>query len=291
MALDEVLIGDNVRVTVTLRYTNEDGELVAFDPQYVRVTIRDAEDNVVVNDDDAEELGDDVYGYDFTVASVGLHNVVFNVIFPVDPVTGIANSIQVVQKLYASSITERYKPTITLRSDENVSFASEIWPLYIDPESLLPLFPDASLLEIGEIIYNYSLEVKSLLKLDDNVSGSSLIFAVLEYIKAATACELSRTYAYGGDDDVSIRLGDFSIQNRSFPRSSISRDNATTWCQIAAVLRKEMLAVKSRAVVMQPKSLPAEYRYKSVDKELYPYGQENISSNDPMPSRRLKRHD
>jgi len=285
MALDEVLVGDNVRVTATLRYTNENGELVAFAPDTVTVTIRDADNNVLINGAMASYLVDDVYYYDFTITEVGLHTIIFYVNFDDSP------SIQITQKIYASSITEKYKPTITLRNDETIVFGSEISPLYIDPESLLSIFPDASLLEIGELIYNYSLEVKSILKLDDQISGSSLIFNVLEYIRAATACELSRTYAYGGDDEVSIRLGDFSIQNRNIPRTSLSRDNASTWCQIAAALRKEMLALKARGVVMQPKNLPADYRYKSTDKEIYPYGQENLSSNDPMPSRRLRSHD
>lgn len=285
MALDEVLVGDNVRVTATLRYTNEDGELVAFDPDTVTVTIRDADNNVLVNGALATYLVDDVYYYDFTITEVGLHTIVFSVNFDNSP------SIQITQKIYASSITEKYKPTITLRNDETIAFASEISPLYVDPEALLSIFPDASLLEIGEIIYNYSLEVKSLFKLDDQISASSLVFNILEYIRAATACELSRTYAYGGDDEVSIRLGDFSIQNRNIPRNSLSRDNASTWCQIAASLRKEILALKARGVVIQPKNLPADYRYKSTDKEIYPYGQENLSSNDPMPSRRLRSHD
>lgn len=285
MALDEVLIGDNVRVTATLRYTNEDGELVAFDPSSVLVTIKNAGDVTVVDNDPADYLIDDIYYYDFTIATVGLHTVTFNVNFLSSP------SIQITQKIYASSITEKYKPTVTLKNDETIQFASEISPIYIDPEALLSIFPDATLLEIGELIYHYSLEVKTLLKLDDQISGSSLIFTVLEYIRAAVACELSRSYAHGGDDEVSVRLGDFSIQNRSIPRNSISRDNASTWCQIAAALRKEVLAVRSRGVVIQPKNLPADYRYKSVDKELYPYGQENMSSNDPMPSRRIRRYD
>lgn len=285
MALDEVLIGDNVRVTATLRYTNEDNELVAFDPSDVTVTIKDSNNNILVNNEEATYLVDDVWYYDFTISIVGLHTVIFSVNFDDSP------SIQITQKIYASSITEKYKPTVTLKTDETITFASEISPLYIDPESLLSIFPDASLLEIGEFIYNYSLEVKALLRLNDQTSGSSLIFNVLEYIRAATACELSRTYAYGGDDEVSIRLGDFSIQNRNVPRNSLSRDNASTWCQIAATLRKEMLALKARGVVMQPKNLPADYRYKSVDKEVYPYGQENMTSSDPMPSRRLRGYD
>lgn len=285
MALDEVLIGDNVRVTATLRYTNEDGELVAFDPDSVTVTIKDSDDNFILDENNtpidempAEYLGDDIYSKDFVINKTGLHTVIFTVEFSDAP------SIQVVQKLYASSITETYKPTVTLRDDEIIAFGTEIAPLYIDPESIQIIFPDATLLEIGEIIYNYSLEVKSLLKLDDTVSGSSLIFTVLEYIKAATACELSRTYSYGSDDEVAIRLGDFSIQNRTIPKSTVSRDNASSWCQIAAALRKEMLAVKSRGVVIQPKGLPTE-------KSPTPLGQENVISRDPIPSRKFKRYE
>ena len=74
----------------------------------------------------------------------------------------------------------------------------DVDPLYLDPEALLSYFPDASLLEIGEIIYNYSTEVKAIYNLLNTEDGSGLSFTVLEYIKAATACELSRTYGLGG---------------------------------------------------------------------------------------------
>jgi hypothetical protein len=170
----------------------------------------------------------------------------------------------------------------------------------LDPESLLAYFPDASLLEIGEIIYNYSTEVKAIYNLLDAEDGSNLSFTVLEYIKAATACELSRTYGLGGDDEMSLTLGDLSITNKSIPRNRVTRDNATTWCQIAAALRKEMLAAKVGPRGFQPKNLPglSMYDSKLTDKIVYPSGRELYDPNgttnindDPMPKRGFRSYD
>lgn len=139
---------------------------------------------------------------------------------------------------------------------------------------------------------------------DDNTSPE-LPFNAYEYIKAATACELSKTYGYGNDDELSVKLGDFSITNRSIPRSSINRGNATTWCQMAAVLRKEMLASKTVMKGVQPKNLPSYGTRTSgkmvdpenglvvylSDRELYGPGSKIPPNDDPMPKRGLRSYD
>lgn len=104
---------------------------------------------------------------------------------------------------------------------------------------------------------------------------------------------------------MSVKLGDFSITNRSIPRSSINRGNATTWCQIAAVLRKEMLASKTVMKGVQPKNLPSYGTRTSgkmidpenglvvhlSDRELYGPGSKVPPSDDPMPKRGLRSYD
>jgi hypothetical protein len=294
MSTDRVVVSDTVRITVKFKDIDADGTEIALslasNPQ---VIIKNAA-NTTVNSGTSSQISSSVFYYDYTPTVAGAYTVKF---------TGLlanSNSVVVEQKLYVSSTVEEYQPTIILKSDESITFAPDVTPLYLDPESLLAYFPDASLLEIGEIIYNYSTEVKAIYNLLDAEDGSNLSFTVLEYIKAATACELSRTYGLGGDDEMSLTLGDLSITNKSIPRNRVTRDNATTWCQIAAALRKEMLAAKVGPRGFQPKNLPglSMYDSKLTDKIVYPSGRELYDPNgttnindDPMPKRGFRSYD
>lgn len=296
MTLNNVQVNDTVRIKVKfVDIDNTTGQQVEVNPLTVSVIITESNSTVIVNST-AISLTPSTWYYDFTATSADTYNIKF---------TGTlanSNTIIVQQKLYVSSLQEEYKPTITLKSDEVITFAPDVKPLYLDPETLLPYFPDATLLEIGEIVHSYSLEVKALYKLLDEEDGSNLSFIALEYIKAATACDLSRTYGFGGDDEVSLRLGDFNISNKSVPRNVVTRDNATTWCQIATALRKELLAGKVGPKGFVPKGLPTLSTGTNVDpltgktiylsdRELYGPGTTIISSDDPMPKRGLKSYD
>lgn len=295
MSTDRVIVSDTVRITVKFKDIDSNGVEVDLVPSTVSVLIKDSSSNTVVSSA-ATALTSSIYYYDYTPTLPDTYTVKF---------TGLldsGNTVIVEQKLYVSSSVEEYQPTITLKSDEIITFAPDIAPLYIDPESLLAYFPDATLLEIGEIAHNYSLEVKSIYSLIDSDTSDALSFTALEYIKAATACELSRTYGFGGDDEISIRLGDLNISNSSAPRKIVTRDNATTWCQIAAALRKEMLAKKVGPKAMQPRGLPVEANATNVDPltgkafylsdiEKYGPGTTIIANDDPMPKRGLKSYD
>ena len=131
-------------------------------------------------------------------------------------------------------------------------------------------------------------------------------FTAIEYIKASSACELSRTYGFGGDDELSLKLGDLSVTNKSMPRASVNRGNATTWCQIAASLRKELLASQVSMRGVQPKGLPSGLGTKTSgkqidpdtglviylsDRELYGPGRKGSAVDDPMPKRGLRSRD
>lgn len=296
MSTERVLVNDTVRIRV--KFVDVDpttGEQVDIYPVSVNVKIYNS-DNVELVSDSATSISASLFYYDYIPTAADTYSVKFT------GTLSSGNNVIVQQKLYVSSLQEEFKPTVTLKTDEIIAFAPDVKPLYIDPESLIPYFPDASLLEIGEIIHNYSLEVKGIYKLLDEEDGSNLSFTVLEYIKAATACELSRTYGYGGDDEVSLRLGDFNITNRSVPRNIVTRDNATTWCQIATALRKEMLAGKVGPKGFMPKGLPSLATGTNVDpltgktiylsdRELYGPGTTVIGSDDPMPKRDLKSYD
>lgn len=294
MSTEKVLVNDTVRIKV--RFVDTDpitGELVDIYPVTVVVKIFNS-DNQQLVDTSAVQLTSSIFYYDYVPSLADTYNVKFVGTLP------SGNTVVVQQKLYVSSLEEDYKPTIILKSEEIVTFAPDVDPLYLDPEALIPYFPDASLLEIGEIIHDYSNEVKALYNLLDEEDGSNLSFTVLEYIKAATACELSRTYGFGGGDEVSVKLGDLAIMNRSVPRNKVTRDNATTWCQIAASLRKEMLAGKVGPKGFQPKGLPglSIYDGKLPDKIVYPSGRELYNtkgplslSDDPMPKRGFRKYD
>ena len=300
MSTDKVVVSDTVRITVKFKDIDSSGNEVDLSPvPPVAVIIKNSAGNTVESGN-ATASSSSVYIYDFTPTLADTYSVKF---------TGLlssGNSVIVEQKLYVSSTVTEYQPTITLKNDETIVFAPDVSPLYLDPEELLPYFPDATLLEIGEIAHNYSNEVKSLYSLLDTEDGSGLAFIVIEYIKAATACELSRTYGYGGDDEISLRLGDLNITNKSIPRNKVTRDNATTWCQIAAALRKEMLANKVSPMRFQMKDLPSVGPVYSAgrmpqvdggkvayltDRELYGPVRTIPAKQDPMPNRGFRSRD
>ncbi len=294
-----VLVNDTVRIKVKfIDYNSTTGEEESVSPVSVNVLIEDS-NNETVASTSATSLTSSEYYYDFTPTESGQYSIKF---------TGLISGgeqIIVNQNLYVSDPDEEFKPTVTLRENETISFSADVSPIYLDPEELLSIFPDASLLEIGELIHNYSNEIKEMFDIEDSNTSPELPFTVLEYIKASAACELSRTYGFGGDDELSVQLGDFQITNRSAPRSVATRSNATTWCQIAASLRREILAKKVYLKGVVPKGLPNKTVITSgrsldpqtgsliylSDRELYGPGKKRVDQDDPMPDRGLRQYD
>lgn len=128
--------------------------------------------------------------------------------------------------------------TATLKEDQELVFFSDAKPMYVDPDELTPLFPDATYVEIVEFIYYYSLEAMELLGLDVDDEPSN---TARDFVRAAAACALSKIYDYSGvGDETSVKLGDLSITNRAFPKSTVDRRTATTWCELAGALRLEL---------------------------------------------------
>jgi len=244
-----ILVNDTVRLKVKFIDVDISGNQVEVSPVSVSMSITDS-GNVIIIAATPTALSGSEYYYDYTPSAAGTYKVSFTGILEND------TTISVNQQIYVSTPTEDYRPTVFLREDEIIAFAADIEPLYLDPEQLLPYFPDASLLEIGEFVHNYSIEIKNIFKLLATEDGTNIPFTAFEYIRAATCCELTRVYGNGGDDELSVRLGDLSITNKNLPRNTLSRANATTWCQIAAMLRKEMLTSKVGMKAVQPKGLP-----------------------------------
>ena len=258
---NNILINDTVRIKV--KFVDIDPNTLEqqdVEPTSVQVTVFNSADEEVAFGA-AVSITSSQYYYDFSSTIAGEFLVKF--------VGTLENGTYVVvnQQLYVSSIDKEYRPTITLRENEVIYFAPELAPLYLDPEELLPMFPDASLIEIGELIHNYSHEINQLYGIttlpgteEDPLARisdvTSSTYAVIDYIRASVACELSRTYGFGSDDELSVQLGDLSIGNKTMPRTDVTRANATTWCQIAAALRKEILSKRVTMRAVQPKGLP-----------------------------------
>jgi hypothetical protein len=299
MTPGNVLVNDTVRIKVKFIDTDSaTGEQQNVEPVSVFVNITNSSDQSVTNAS-ASSLSASEYFYDFTPALADEYEIIF---------TGVLDDntqITVKQVLYVSDSSATYRPSVTLRSDETIVFSADVFPLFIDPEEILAYFPDASLLEAGELIHHYSLEIRYIFNMNEDDNGSDLNFIVQEYIKASVCCELSRTYGFGGDDELSLKLADLSITNRSQPRNSVNRGNATTWCQIAAALRKEMLASRVGPTAIRPKGLPGitlgtagatvdpatgQLTYLS-DRDLYGREKKVTSKEDPMPKRGLRKYD
>jgi len=292
-----ILVNDTVRLRV--KFVNGEGDSqVEVTPQSVLIQIYNPSNTIIVSTAPTQLTGSEYY-YDFTPATAGNYRVSF---------TGILSNnttINVNQQIYVSTPTQDYRPTVVLKEDEIIFFAPDIEPVYLDPELLLPYFPDTSLLELGEFVYTYSTEIKGIYNLLDDEDGSHVPFIALEYIRAATCCEMTRVYGNGGDDELSVRLGDLSITNKNLPRNTLSRANATTWCQIAAMLRKEMLTAKTGMKAVQPKGLPAmptigagrnmdPYTGLSVyytPRDLYGPTAIQTPDQNPIPERGIRRYD
>lgn len=251
MSTSNVLVNDTVKLKVKFLDQGANEAQVESTMSYVSVKIVDSRE-VTVIDTTATAISGSEYFYNFTPTQPGAYAVTFTGLTSSSPARTIVSRTTI----YANTTTSEYKPSVRLGADETILFAPDLSPLYLDPEELIAVFPDASLIEIGEMIYHYSLEIKELYKLENNIDGSTLPFTILEYIKAAAACELSRTYGFGGDDELSIKLADLEITNRSAPRQVATRSNATTWCQIAASLRREVLAKKVSMRGVMPKGFP-----------------------------------
>lgn len=299
MFTNTVLVNDKIRIKVKfVDVNNATGQQILVSPTSVLVSIYRS-DNTNIVSTSATALNSSEYYYDFTPTIADTYKIVF-----VGNIPG-GTSITVNQQLYVSTSTDEYKPAITLKTDEIVTFAPDVDPIYLNPEEMQAYFPEATLLEIGEIIHFHSMEVRDIYGFNDSYSSSNINYTSLEYIKAATACDLSRTYSYGGDDDVSVQLGDLTVTARNLPRTNISRGNAVTWCQIAAALRKEMLAGITGAKGFQPKGIPTlpivnAGKYIDPDtgrttylteRDIYGASRKKELSYDPMPKRGLHNYD
>jgi hypothetical protein len=129
----------------------------------------------------------------------------------------------------------------TLGDDKTITFMVGADPLFAETDQIAVFFPDADIIEITELIYGFSQEA---IQITGLTSPTPLM---QEYVTAATLCALSRIYDdLGLADQEDFQLGDLHITQRRQPKNRIpTRATATSWCELAGILRLELTSFKS----------------------------------------------
>lgn len=242
-----ILVNDTVRIQVTFRDWSSIGNGDIVDPDSVTVDILDEDLVRTPAVETATKVENGVYFFDWTPLTAGVFYIEFVGDFGSDQTSVVREKFTVEQVASAPG-----QNSVNLTEDQELVFATILSPLYIDIDEMHPFYPEASNVEVMELINRYSLEVANILSLDIEDPEVVPPFIALEYIRAAVQCALSRIYDYGaGGMEGSLTLGDLSISSKSYPRNVINRANAMTPCELAAALRLELLRTEApmRAVV------------------------------------------
>ncbi|HJS83596.1 MAG TPA: hypothetical protein VJ742_12255 [Nitrososphaera sp.] len=224
-------VGSSVVLRCIFRGLAEDLEQGPLDdPDSVIVEVLDSNGVVVTTDTPVNESYA-VYTYEWVPNAVGEFTVRFVGTYPTSTVT-IPTEFNVIDSTYEEvpdSMTE------SLGQDVILVFVSTLDPVFIGYDEILIHFPDSDAAEIMELVYHYSLEAQE-------ITGETEATPLMrEYVLASVACALSKIYDFGGGgDEVSVRLGDLSITNRGASKTVLTRANASSWCELAYVLRREL---------------------------------------------------
>lgn len=183
-----------------------------------------------------------VYFITWTPGIVGNFTVRFSATFPGSG-TPLLTDIHV---SVAQGATTSTTASITLGEDTTVYFMSDLTPMIIDADQFTILFPDADQIEIAELINYYSLEAYNIMDLDYTMDPPTLLMT--EFVQASVACALTRIYdTSGGADTSTTTLGDLTVTRGFSAKANVTRANATTWCQLAAVIRDELYRFSSKS--------------------------------------------
>jgi hypothetical protein len=229
-----VLIDETIRIQVTFLEWQEEELILPETSVHVEILDEDT-DNAQLLDGPFSviEVSPGTYYFDWIPDELGTFYVRF-VAGPFDrpepEFTSITEEITVVESI---------EELITLGEAQELVFATDSDPLYVDPEEIKAHYPEASLVEILLYVSRFSREVHRIF------NGAEPSFIALEYIRAAVLCAISKIYDYGGGDANSFALGDLKISNQVYPRNRITVANAGNWCELAAALRDEMLRGES----------------------------------------------
>lgn len=232
-----VTLGESVKITVTFNDWNENsGTGNPVDPDIVTGTVKDLNFTPLL-DFNPTNLEPGVYQYTWTPNALGKYYIEFVGSYAIDGTTDTVRQLYEVVALAQQGVTT----TVNLGEDQYLNFMHELGGIYVDPDEIRSLYPDASPIEINEFLYIYSQQVNDLL------GGAELSTTAYEYIKAATACALSKVYDLGAADVAITTLGDLQVTNQSGSGRSINLSTATSWCELAPVLWEELKRTQNRA--------------------------------------------
>lgn len=225
--------------TLTLTATFRDGDSTLVDPDSIVVDIYNEEGASVLGSTPSSEerVSVGVYSYVWVPDVLGVLTVEFTGVF------NDGDDIVLETTFIITPDTEDASAPI-LEEDVVVLFSSGFTPMLIDPEAVQPFYPEASLIEIAQWVHKFSLEVATIF-----TDGNYPLIA-LDYIQAATLCSLSRKFEGIGTSNYSgFTLGDLQVMDTAGTQSSKKdRGNATTWCELAETLRREMKMTKGGIV-------------------------------------------
>lgn len=229
-------IGKQIKVIASFTYDDDTEDLlpgVLTDAASVTYILTDANNTEIAS---GAAYHDDIgiYSYTWTPTEAGIFTIVFSAEFAGgETATSTATIV----------VSVPIQGTHFLNNEIEIEFSSGFDPLYIDPESIAPFFPDVKLVDIAKQVYLSSLKVKKMLKLSDSITPPQI---ALDYIQASVACYLSRFNdgILSGASNVSggFTLGDFSVQDSSggSAGSRTNSGNAQTWCELAYALEMQM---------------------------------------------------
>lgn len=208
------------------------------------------------------------YHYDWLTPDNGRFRLIFTGFFPVATPSYVDNS-----KTFYIGTAE---PTVVLSSDEEFVFLGVLDPMYLDPEEVKRYYPDVDLTEAAEIIHRYSRTLDAWFG-----SNYAITQQMLDWILAATLCELSKIYVYDGGlagfgSAASFTLGELQVTKETPGSSALSTNGlgvgqATTWCEIAALLKQELTRQRGAPVSFVKGN--------------------SYGGNSPIPQRKLRRYD
>lgn len=230
----EVLIGETLTLTASFYdWPSGGGELI--DPSTVEGFIKDA-NLTVLSTFTPTNTAVGIYTYNWLPNTLGEFYIEFKG-------THADSSIDIVRDLFEVVTVLTANTTASLGEDQYVTWMTELTPMYLDPDEVTEVYPDASAFELAEFIFIASTEVKDLLELSDDEDPPNI---ALDYIRASVLCSLSRIYDSSHGFGDMVTLGDLSIDGKRFVRDFPTRANAGSWCELAALLRNEMLRAEGK---------------------------------------------
>lgn len=218
------LVNETLRITVQFHDWASAGAPVA-DPVSAVVIIHRLDGSTVLSATPTR-VDTGTYRYDWTPVASGDFLVEFDGTFSVG--TDVVEDEFEILEVVGSSAT-------TLDEDQYLVFATSYSPMYIDPDEVLAIYPDAPPTDIAEFIMIASTEVDSLR------NNKPLIPSDYEFVRAQTLCSLTRIYELNAGQAGTLTLGDLTIQQNSGYKKTVNRGNATTWCELAQALREEAI--------------------------------------------------